>query len=755
MRLSLTLSIIPLATLLAAGASAETAFFLADGEALALNRFEVTDSPVLPADSTTLKLPIALHETPRSVTVLTADRIAEQDFQRLEDTFRYVPGVFSRSQDGDSYHFLSRGFDMGPDETKIDGFSGLLAGGTFSPTLFGIEQVVYLRGPAGIQYGAAATPGGVINLITKKPLFTGSFNRVDARYSTYAGSGLSLGDHPSELVSIETNQLLGTGGAFAYRIAAQAQNQASYKDGILDRQRAFLAALTWKFGRGQRFSITPLIEYQKQPFGAGRAVSISPSTSLTTNDGAIGSIHTDDLSPLALNLASGSRILTHQMAGLDFSAELGDGWRLLATYRYLRADSDANQFTPQTASLRQLDPANPRSWVIDRRQTVSQTDRRNHAFDVQTTYELRPTEAVSNLTQLGINGRFFRTTASRSAATQPNQSPINVYTGAELSPLVDAQPRLVDSYLSDDFYWNLYAQNQTRIADRWVVTAGAGYGEQRYGRSYPAGQLPPANLDQILATRRGDVTPNAAVVFNVSRHISLYASYSTSYSPAPGDYEDARGETGNFSPTTGSNYETGAKLDWPEHHASATLSVFQTELDNVLVQSEVSDLNPRGNRYYVQTGGGRRTRGAEFSAEYRPVPAWRLQATGSYLDARYRGEGRLPGSRAERTPPWAFSLYQRYDLSSGPLKNLGFSTGLIWQDKRWSAARTAAAPDPLLLPSYTRVDLGLYYRLGAHWDFALHVENALNEVYFVNGTTGAALELGAPRSISLRAGYRF
>jgi iron complex outermembrane receptor protein len=37
----------------------------------------------------------------------------------------------------------------------------------------------------------------------------------------------------------------------------------------------------------------------------------------------------------------------------------------------------------------------------------------------------------------------------------------------------------------------------------------------------------------------------------------------------------------------------------------------------------------------------------------------------------------------------------------------------------------------------------------------VNIENLFDETYFVNGTTGAALELGAPRHISLRTTYRF
>lgn len=758
MRLSLNIviraSVLPLVLSASFSRGGDVAYF-ADGEVLAMNQVQITDTPDAPMDTTTFKLAVPLRETPRSITVITAERIQEQNFRKLEDTFRYVPGIFSRSQDVDSYHFSSRGFDMGADETKIDGFTGLIANGTLTPSLFGVEQVVYLRGPSGLQYGASATPGGVINLITKKAQFTGAFTRTDIRFGTYQGSGLSVGDNPSYEASLDTNVVVGKEAKFAYRINAQAQNLASYKDEILDRQRGLLATATWRFGADDRFTLTPLFEYQKQPFGAGRGTSVSPHTSLSLSDGKTGPIQTDDLSPLRINLAFGFRTLTNEIAGIDFSATLTPAWKTKIGYRYIRTDSDSNQFTPQATTLRQLSPTDPFSWVIDRRQAKSQTNRHNHAFDIQTTYEKQLTDGVKNLSQLGFNGRFFRTTLSRSSATQKDQSPINIYTGQAVTPLVDVRPTWVDAFLNDDFYWNAYFQNQTSIHDRWIATVGLGYGEQHYGRDYPAGQTPPANLAQLVATRKGDLTPNASLVYNLSKTTSLYTSYSTSFSPAPGDYEDARGQTGNFGPTTGENLEAGAKIEAPKLHLAGTVSVFQTELDNVLVQSATNELNPRGNRYYTQTGGGRRTRGVEFSSEARPLPGWRVQATASYLDSRYQGEGRIVGARTERTPPWAFSFYNRYDFSAAPLKGLGASLGLIWQDQRWSAAATPAAPDPLVMPSYTRIDCGLFYRLGLHWDFAVNCENAFNKQYFVNGTTGAALEVGAPRSLSFRAGYRF
>jgi len=724
-------------------------------DVVALDKFTVVATqPVSPVDSTALKLPTPLHETPRSVTIIDYDRIRDQDFQTLESTFRYVPGVFSNADNNDSYHFFARGFDMGPDDTKLDGFTGYLVGGSFTPGLFGIEQIVYLRGPAGLLYGASSLPGGMINLISKKPRPT-TFTRLNVRYATYAGMGAGFGAHASEEATLDTNQLLTSDGRVLSRFTAEVDNRGFYNASILDSERDALFALTWKFGRDDRFALTPVFEYERQPFAAGRGLVISPSTSPSTADGRSGPINTADLTPATNNLSAGYRRLTRHIAGFDFAAALASQWHATLSYRFMGIDSDVNQFTPQAATLQQLNPADPHSWVISRRQAKSQTDRRNHAFDLETTYETLPAVGVKNLTQLGFNGRFYQLSASRSAATQPNQSPINIYTGVPLSPLVDANPPLTNAFLNHDFYWNAYAQNQTSFADCWIFTLGIGYGEQHFGRVYPSTLAPPRNLARLVGTARGEVTPNFGVVYNLTKSLALYASYATSYQPASTSSEDINGQTGNFAPTTGRNYEAGIKVDRPGGHASLTLSAFATDVKNVLIQSASNQLNPNGNQYFTQPGAGRRTRGAELSGELRPLAGWRVYLTASYLDSHYYGAGTLRGSRTEKTPPLAFSAYSRYDIARGPFTGFGIGLGAIWQNERLSAAQTPGAPDPLMLPAYTRIDAGLFYRTGSHWDFAINCENLFNRLYFVTGSTGTSLEIGAPRSLSFRAGYHF
>jgi outer membrane receptor protein involved in Fe transport len=117
----------------------------------------------------------------------------------------------------------------------------------------------------------------------------------------------------------------------------------------------------------------------------------------------------------------------------------------------------------------------------------------------------------------------------------------------------------------------------------------------------------------------------------------------------------------------------------------------------------------------------------------------------------------IPNSWAEKTPRWTYNFYTRYDRREGYLKGFGAGFGLNRQGKRLGSngARTFAAPDPLVLPAFTRVDSALFYRLNKFVNFALNVENLFDEVIFVNASVGSSIEIAAPRTTTFRTTFNF
>jgi outer membrane receptor protein involved in Fe transport len=178
----------------------------------------------------------------------------------------------------------------------------------------------------------------------------------------------------------------------------------------------------------------------------------------------------------------------------------------------------------------------------------------------------------------------------------------------------------------------------------------------------------------------------------------------------------------------------------------------------------VGTVNPNGQRYFIPAG-TRRARGVEFTGAFQVTHDLRLTGGASYIDAIYLGfpdgaavsSSPIPNSRAEKTPRWSYNVYARYDRREGYLKGFGAGMGLAWQGSRLGSngARTFAAPDPLVLPAFCRVDTAVFYRLNRHVEFAMNVDNIFDEVIFVNASVGSAIEIAAPRTLTFRTSINF
>src|SRR5699024_3913609 len=106
------------------------------------------------------KVEAPVAETPRPVSVVTQDELAERDVQNLDSAFRYRSGVLSGLY----------GADNNTDWLKIRGFNAAMYqdGMRIYQTgyyhwmsePFGLGKVELLKGPASILYGQVS-PGGV------------------------------------------------------------------------------------------------------------------------------------------------------------------------------------------------------------------------------------------------------------------------------------------------------------------------------------------------------------------------------------------------------------------------------------------------------------------------------------------------------------------------------------------------------------------------------------------------------------------
>lgn len=706
------------------------------------------------AVETTLKLPVSIHQTPRSLTVIGDARLREQNFRQVSDVLNYVPGTTQNSYRNGSYHFYARGYRMSPDDTRLDGFAGINVGsGGFGASMFGIEEAVILRGPAGLIYGSSTAPGGFINLVSKKPQEK-RFTRVDLRGGGYAGNNVSLGERPMFAVDFDSTGAITENKRILYRALASVENMNYFTANTLDRNRYANASVSFKLDEIGRYVLTASTQFTRynRPYGGGIVASPSSSlsASLIPNDPVNSVINTNDLSSLDVNLFGGRRIEKTSWGGLDFRGVVSSKLRVNAAYRYVSFDTDINQFSPQATSIAQINQLRSQK-TVSRVQAKSLTERNYNNFNADAVYEWKNAGWWKNTTQIGFYERVLdsRTTTAKSAIPAA-QSPINIYTGQAASPLRDTYPAIAFGAWGRDTIWNGFVQNRIALADgRLNFTLGFNYGQ---------------NKPAVGTVRKSGLIPNASIVYNAAPELAVYASYSTSYNPVDPELENERGTRGTFAPTVGKNYEIGAKYDLLNRRLGLTLALFQNQIDNALVQTDSGVLNGNNLRYYIPAG-TRRARGAEMTGEFQVRHDLRVSAGASYTDAIYKGfpssaaqlSSPIPNSRAEKTPRWSYNVYSRYDRSEGRLKGFGAGLGLIWQGKRLGSngARTFGAPDPLVLPSFARVDSALFYRLNRRVNFAFNVENLFDEKIFVNAAVASSIEIAAPRTMTFRTTFNF
>ena len=132
--------------------------------------------------STATKTDTPISETPFSVEVVPHQVLDDQQAIHLQDVTRNVSGVQTNFGYGGLYEaFALRGFET--NVTLRDGERTAGGIGRSSVDLANVEDVEVLKGPAAMLYGRLE-PGGMINVITKKPLAASHYS-LQQQFGSY------------------------------------------------------------------------------------------------------------------------------------------------------------------------------------------------------------------------------------------------------------------------------------------------------------------------------------------------------------------------------------------------------------------------------------------------------------------------------------------------------------------------------------------------------------------------------------------
>ncbi|MDN5870473.1 MAG: TonB-dependent receptor, partial [Nitrococcus sp.] len=196
----------------------------------------------------------------------------------------------------------------------------------------------------------------------------------------------------------------------------------------------------------------------------------------------------------------------------------------------------------------------------------------------------------------------------------------------------------------------VYFQDQARIYDNWIVTLGAHYDWVDSKTEDKLAGTTSENDDKAFTWRAG-------LLYHFDNGIAPYFSYATSFEPVTGT--NLFGE--RFEPTTGQQYEIGAKFQPPGSDALFSVAVFD------LRQQNVRTTDPENAQNQIQTGEVR-SRGIELEANAGFDFGLDLTAAVTLLDVDITEstEG-VEGNTPTRVIEESVSVYGDYTLQRGPL----------------------------------------------------------------------------------------
>lgn len=233
-------------------------------------------------------------------------------------------------------------------------------------------------------------------------------------------------------------------------------------------------------------------------------------------------------------------------------------------------------------------------------------------------------------------------------------------------------------------------------------------------------------------------SPRGGVIFKPIKSASIYASYSKSFLPQSGDqFSSLNVTTAALKPETFQNYEVGVKWE-PKPGLSVTAAVYQLDRENTRATDPVT--------LETVLTGAQRSKGFELALAGSVTDRWEVLAGYTLQDAEItRDTVSAPaGTDIALTPKHAFSIWNAYTITD----NWRASVGVIHQTDQF-----ASISNNVVLPGYTRVDLGLFYTLSERFEAQLNVENLLDKTYFPTSHTDNNITPGSPRTfrVSLTA----
>lgn len=647
-----------------------------------------------------MKTDTPLAETPQTISVVTREEMQARNVTNIAEALGYTAGVrsgimgSSNGYGGDSASIRGFGGDgtSGPSFNEyIDGMrlrgSGYVVAG-IDP--FAFERVEVIKGPASVLYGQA-TPGGLVNMVSKRP-----------QEQAFGEAELQTGSNSRKQGSVDFGDKLDETGTLRYRLGVMAYDTEG-QTAFSDRARITLApSITWTPHADTTFTL--LTRYQRDNFD-GSPLNWLPAVG-TLLPNANGKISRDFFSGDP-NFMRWDR--TNIALGYAFEQTLSDTWTFRQNFRHMY-----NQLDFATVYISTM---NANGRTANRQAFGMLEHSRDTTIDNQLQADFSTGEAKHTLLG-GVDLQYTRSDTDR--ILQNTAATIDVFNPVYYQTF---SPTAYQKNKTETNQYGLYLQDQVKW-DQWILVLGLRQDWAQTGTR---------NMYTYGRTKQSDdaLTKRAALMYRFDAGFSPYVSYTESFDPSVGSLL-----VGNIpaKPSEGVQYEVGVKYQPPGYNSFITASLFD------LTRQNVTTTDPVNTSFVVQTG-EISSKGLELEGKVALADGLSGTASYTYLDAEvtsFNGTTNTingvavarQGKTPTRVPQHSASAWLDYTFQQGEWRGLGLGAGL-----RYVGATFGDDANSFKVPAFTLLDAAIRYDLAnlgtqyAGWSAALTGSNLLDKEY--------------------------
>lgn len=696
----------------------------------------------------------ALKEVPQSVGYVTKELILDQGATTVNEVVKNISGVNQNSSYND---FSIRGFRATGNRNSGNLLNGMRAQTSLwkQSSLANIERVEVIKGPASALFGNAA-PGGVINRVTKKPLFENK-NSITVGVGSW-NTLKTYGDFTGPLNPKKT---------LLYRLNLGYEKTDSFRD--LQGSESIIAAPSFSYIPNEKTHINVDFVYQNFNGKIDRGQSVP----------ADGNVYS---TPISRSLSAANDFLKENTLNttIALTHKFSDHISLNAIYLNSSYSEDMLEHTQANLYYKQIgNGANAFRYADPNKVMMTANQRKryfaNNSFNTYFNFNFNTgilkhkllvgydyfiSEQKAGSSSISAQGYLSKdkTKVVNTYTTTANVLAGSVQTPTTNVPVFDLYDPIAGNAYKDisKYIWKqntlnpyeeyshgVYVQEQIDIS---IVKLLVGLRQEWFT------EILNKETTKEISRQTSAFIPRVGLVVEASENINLYSTWVKGFQPQGANIQsDPDRYGGPFDYMKSELYEVGLKTEWFNKRLSATLAIFKITQENSLEQS------PKAGKADWRVPVDEESNGFELDVAGQILPNFSVVANYAYTDARIvklKEEGAIKDLNVQRpsTPRHAANLWTKYIFENGSLKGLGAGIGVSYASERLGqVGRRATAAS---YPDYTLLNAVLYYKV-KDVQLQLNVNNVLNRTYWISGYDNLRNFPGAPRNINASVTYQF